>query len=172
MLVSERTDETLAMTRYLYGYVVSGWLAECQRSAVESRRAVRHSCGQKRRLKAVGQPTDGPGLVEFFRTRAQTEMAPEKIAVLIKQLNASVLKEREKACAELIAIGPPALPQLRRAAKDVDDADASALAQRCLGALDGGTASLTGAAARLLAVRHPAGLPVETLLAFLSVRGK
>ncbi len=117
-------------------------------------------------LKAVGLPTDGPGLVEFFRARVQTEIAPEKIAGLIKQLNAPVLTDREKACAELIAIGPPALPELRRAAKDIDDVDTSALARRCLTALEGHSANLTGAAARLLAVRHPTGA-VETLLTFL-----
>jgi HEAT repeat protein len=117
-------------------------------------------------LKAVGLPTDGPGLVEFFRLRGQADAAPEKIAALVKQLDTADLAVREKACGELIAVGPPALPELRRAARDVDSADAAALANRCLRALDADSAKLTGAAARLLAVRRPAGA-AETLLAFL-----
>ena len=117
-------------------------------------------------LKSVGLPTDGPGLVEFFRARGQTVVAPEKVAGLIKQFDAPSLADREKACAELIAIGPPALPLLRQAAKDLDAADSSALARRCLNALDENSASLTAAAARVLAFRRPAGA-AETLVAFL-----
>ena len=117
-------------------------------------------------LKVVGLPTDGPGLVDFFRLRGQADVPPEKVAALVKQLDTADLAVREKACGELIAIGPPALPELRRAARDGDSADAAALAQRCLKALDADSARLTAAAARLLTVRRPAGA-AETLLAFL-----
>jgi HEAT repeat protein len=117
-------------------------------------------------LKDVGLPTDGPGLVEFFRLRGQTQVAPEKVASLVKQFDAADLAARERACAELIAIGPPALSELRRAARDVDSADRAALANRCLKALEDDSARLTGAAARLLTVRRPAGA-AEMLLAFL-----
>jgi HEAT repeat protein len=117
-------------------------------------------------LKAVGLPTDGPGLVEFFRLRGQAEVAPEKVAALVKRLDTADLAVRERACGELIAVGPPALPELRRAARDGDSADAAALAQRCLKALDADSAKFTSAAARLLTVRRPAGA-AETLLAFL-----
>src|SRR5215472_17123685 len=68
-------------------------------------------------LKAVGLPTDGPGLVEFFRLRGQPEVPPEKVAALVKQLDTADLALREKACGELITVGPPALPELRRAAR-------------------------------------------------------
>jgi hypothetical protein len=117
-------------------------------------------------LKAVGLPTDGPGLVEFFRLRGQAEVTPEQIAALVGQLTTADPAVREKACGELIAVGPPALPELRKAARDVDNADTAALAKRCLKALDADSARLTGAAARLLAVRRPAGA-ARTLLAFL-----
>ena len=117
-------------------------------------------------LKAVGLSTDGAGLVEFFRVRGQTEVPLEKIEALIKQFDAPNLADREKACAELIGIGAPALPCLRRTAKDRDAADAAALASRCLTALENDPANLTGAAARLLARRRPAGA-AETLIAFL-----
>src|SRR4051794_997196 len=67
-------------------------------------------------LKSVGLPADGMGLVEFFRLRAGADVAPERIAALVQQLDAAGAADREKACGELIAIGPPALPHLRRAA--------------------------------------------------------
>jgi HEAT repeat protein len=117
-------------------------------------------------LKSVGLPTDAAGLVEFFRVRGRTDVDREAIAALVKRLDAADAADREKACGELIAIGPPALPALRRAAADLDAAESSALARRCLKALDGDTAALTAAAARLLAVRRSAGA-AETLLAFL-----
>src|SRR5262245_49251986 len=106
-------------------------------------------------LKAVGLPTDGPGLVEFFRLRGQPQVAPEKVTSLVKQLGAVAPADRERACGELIAIGPPALAELRRAARDVDAADRAALANRCLKALEDDSARLTGAAARLLTARRP-----------------
>src|SRR5438132_610098 len=160
-----RINEIFIMTRQLLVTLSILWLVLFPRLSLTAAEADL-GLADETALKAAGLPTDGPGLVEFFRVRSQTEVAPEKIAALVKQFDAADLADREKACAELIAIGPPALPQLRQAAKEIDAADSSALARRCLMALDENAASLTGAAARVLAIRRPEGA-AETLVAFL-----
>src|SRR4051812_34103581 len=71
-------------------------------------------------VKSAGLPVDGAGLLEFFKTRTRGEVAPDRLAALIERLGAKNGVEREKACAELVAIGPPAVPALRQAAKDPD----------------------------------------------------
>ena len=58
------------------------------------------------------------------------------------------------------------MPLLRQAAKDVDSPATSDMALRCLDALEKHSTSLTGTAARLIAVRRPKGA-AEALLEFL-----
>jgi HEAT repeat protein len=117
-------------------------------------------------LKGAGLATDGPGLLAYLRLRARPQVPADKLQALVGQLGAASPAEREKACAELVAIGPPAVPFLRQAVKDPDDAEAAALARRCLKALETNSAALSAAAVRLLAVRKPAG-SAEALLGFL-----
>jgi HEAT repeat protein len=117
-------------------------------------------------VRAVGLTTDGRALLEFFRLRTKGTASPQRLATLIEQLNADTAAVREKACAELVSVGPVAVPVLRRAAKDVDAPASSALARRCLTALEKDSASVTTAAARLLALRRPDGA-AEALLEFL-----
>jgi HEAT repeat protein len=118
------------------------------------------------RLKAAGLSTSGPGLLEFFRLRAKGEVSAERLTELLDQLEDKEPAKREKACAELVAIGPPAIPLLRQAARDTDNPDLAALSRRCLRALEEGSAGLTAAALRLLAKRQPPGT-AEVLLDFL-----
>jgi HEAT repeat protein len=117
-------------------------------------------------LRSHGAPTDGAGLQEFFRIRSQGTVASEKLAGLIEQLGNEGLAVRERACGELLAIGPLAIPALRQAVKDPDVPRVAALAERCLQALEHHSASLTSAALRLLALRKPEGVG-ETILTFL-----
>jgi HEAT repeat protein len=117
-------------------------------------------------LKAAGLAADGPGLLEFFRQRAKGPASPKRVAELVEQLGSKKAAEREKACAELVAIGAPAVPLLRQAAKDPDDAEVAGLARRCLNALEDNPGALSAAAARLLA-RRSSGEAVEALLGFL-----
>jgi HEAT repeat protein len=118
------------------------------------------------KLKAAGLPTDGAGLIEFFRLRAAGEVSAEKIAELLEKLESKVAADRLKACAELVAIGPPAVPLLRQVARDVDNPEVAALARRCLKAVEADSPALTTAAIRLLAARRPA-YAAEVLLDFL-----
>jgi len=117
-------------------------------------------------LKSAGLPIDGAGLLEFFRTRTKGESTPDRLAALVEQLGSKNAGERERAAAELVAIGPPSIPSLRPVAKDPDAADAAGVARRCLTALETNSAAVTAAAVRLTAQRRPEGASA-VLLAFL-----
>jgi HEAT repeat protein len=117
-------------------------------------------------LKAASLPTDGAGLLEFFRQRTRGEAQPERLAELIKGLSAAKPTDREKAAGELVAAGPIAIPLLRQVVKDPDAAETAALARRCLESLEGNSVPLAASAIRVLAQRNPAGT-LEALLAYL-----
>jgi HEAT repeat protein len=117
-------------------------------------------------LKEAGARTDGPALVEFLRGRLPAEVTADKLATLVKQLGDDDFNVRDRASAELRALGVRALPALRRAAED-PDAEVKRRAQDCIIAtVDGPGAARTAAAARLLAVRKPAGA-AAVLVAYL-----
>ncbi|MFO0846464.1 MAG: HEAT repeat domain-containing protein [Gemmataceae bacterium] len=121
---------------------------------------------EEQRLKGAFQPTDGPGLVAFLRARAAGAASPERLAELVEALEGKGGAARLKACGELVAAGPPAIPPLRRAARDVDSPEAAGLARQCLKLLEDDPGQLTTAAVRLLVARRPAGT-AEALLAYL-----
>jgi len=118
------------------------------------------------RLKNAFQNTDGASLVKFLSTRARGEASQEKLTELIDSLDSKKPAERQKACGELVAIGSPAVPYLRRAARDVDAPDTAALARRILKVLEDESGGSTTAAVRLLASRRPANT-AGALLAYL-----
>ena len=115
-----------------------------------------------------GRPAGGrgrvAGVLRALRTRG--DVAPDRLAALVEQLGSKNGADREKAAAELTAIGPPAVPALRAAAKDPDAADAAGLARRCLTALEADSATVSAAAVRLIAQRRPDGA-AAALLAYL-----
>jgi HEAT repeat protein len=117
-------------------------------------------------VKTAGLPVDGAGLLDFFRTRTKGEVAPDRLAGLVEQLGAKNGADREKACAELTAIGAPAIPALRQAASDPDAAEAAGLARRCLTALESNSTVVSSAAVRLIAQRKPDGA-TAALLSYL-----
>jgi HEAT repeat protein len=117
-------------------------------------------------LMTAGVPVDAAGLVEFFRLRTQGEVAPERLADLIRQLSAKDAAAREKASAELVGIGAQAIPALRQVSHDPDAAEAAGLARRCLTALEANSAGVTSAAVRLLVQRKPDPAPLLLYLPF------
>jgi HEAT repeat protein len=117
-------------------------------------------------LKGAGLPTDGPGLLAFFRQRSRGAAEGARLADLVARLGSDKAAERQKASAELVAVGPAAIPLLRQAANDPDSPASAALARHCLKALEANSSLLTGAAVRLLARRRPPGT-AEALLEFL-----
>jgi HEAT repeats len=119
----------------------------------------------RERLHAALLPTDDAGLIHFFRLRARGEPIGKTLSQLIESLRSPGSDIRQQACAELVALGTPALPLLRAAAHDTD-ASAADLAQRCLQILKNDSGILTTAAARLLAQRRSPDA-ARVLLAYL-----
>src|SRR4051812_10154554 len=85
------------------------------------------------KLRSAFQKTDGASLAAFLRARARgDEAGHQKLQELVEALAAKSAADRQKACADLVAIGAPAVPVLRRAARDEDAPEAAALARSCL----------------------------------------
>jgi hypothetical protein len=121
----------------------------------------------ERTLREAGVGIDGAALLQFFKNRTVNGADRDTIATLIKRLGDDSFDEREKASAELIALGPRAEPQLRAAAEKGGDAEVKRRAEDCLAQLaKGSNPVLLTAAARLLGARKPAGA-AEILLAYL-----
>lgn len=119
------------------------------------------------RLKSAFQKTDGASLAAFLRSRARGDADPTRLGKLIESLSDRSGAVRTHGCAELVAVGAPAVPLLRQAARDADNADAAMMARQCLKVLEEEPGQLTTSVVRLLAVRRPPGT-AEALLAYLS----
>src|SRR5262249_11936561 len=94
------------------------------------------TAGDELRVKNAFGATDGPSLVAFLSTRARGEAIPARLTELIEALDSKDAAARHRACAELVAIGPPAVPVLRLAARDIDSPESAAQARRCLKILE------------------------------------
>jgi PQQ-like domain len=118
-------------------------------------------------LRDAGIATDGPALLEFLRKRTLDEAGLAKIQRLVKQLGDRSFPMREQAANELIGLGKPASPYLRRALHS-GDPEIARRAEACLRVIDerDGRIGLAGVVARLIALRKPAGSG-ETLLAYI-----
>src|SRR5262245_58434509 len=119
----------------------------------------------EQKLKDAYQNTDGKSIAEFLSTRSKGEVEPKVLNKLVEDLDAKEASVRQKACQQLIAVGAPAIPKLRLAARDPDASDVALLAKKLLKILED-ESTVTGAAVRLLASRKPPGT-AEALLAYL-----
>jgi HEAT repeat protein len=125
------------------------------------------SSPDERTLQTAGLATDGPALLEFFRTRSRLDGDPQAARELARQLGDPAPDVRARAAAGLVSWGPLAVPVLRNAANDLADPAAAEQARRCLKAIEGPPgAAVAAAAARLLTVRAPAGA-AEALVTYL-----
>src|SRR5256712_9007774 len=93
-------------------------------------------------LKSVRVGTDGPALLEFFRKRSLTDEGRKKIQDLIRKLGDDSFQVREKASADLVALGTVAVPFLREALKDKSDLEVVRRTEACLEQI-GGAAGVT-----------------------------
>ena len=109
--------------------------------------------------------TDGDALLTLFRNHTLHADDHPKVRALIEQLGAKSFAARERSVAELVALGHKAVPLLRQAAAGAD-LERSRRAETCLARIAEGHARLPLAAARLLALRRPAGA-VAALLAYV-----
>jgi hypothetical protein len=121
-------------------------------------------------LKAARVATDGPGLLDYLRNRLPREADEKQVAELIRQLGDDTFSVREKAAASLVAIGQPALKQLRQA-ETSGDAEVKRRARECAEKIGQAAGpDVTAAAVRLLAARAPDGA-CAALLDFLPNAG-
>src|SRR5215831_3371521 len=74
----------------------------------------------ERLLREARVAAGGPALLDFFRNQTMTEATRAKVEALVRQLGDPAFDRREKASAELVALGRVALPQLRQALRDAD----------------------------------------------------
>lgn len=118
-------------------------------------------------LKNVQVDADGSALVEFFKKRVLPRITSEQTANLIKQLSDNEKVVSAKAANELIALGPLAVPALRRAINEAENEENLARARKCLEAIEGSNGvTVIQSAVRMMAARNPEGA-TEALLDYL-----
>jgi HEAT repeat protein len=118
-------------------------------------------------LWGAGLSTEGEALIEYFRARTQPQADLDQLVAVARQLGEADPATRARAAAKLLARGPSAVPALRHVLNELDNPLAAQQARRTLDAIEGQRRTeISIAAAKLLAVRKPAG-STETLLAFL-----
>jgi hypothetical protein len=111
---------------------------------------------------------DGPALLDYFRQRTVGAADRKRIESLIRQLGDPAYAVRERAMADLVACGLPAIGPLRQAQND-PDVEVARRAERCLERIERvPSAALSAAAARSVARQKPAGA-VAVMLAYLPV---
>jgi HEAT repeat protein len=151
---------TLVLAAHTLGHPTLPWPALPSRAASEVALEVD-------RVKTAGLAVNDAALLEYFRERTPPPPAPEAIATLIRQLADKKPAVRDKAAADLIGLGWPAVSLLRLAANDAEDLEVSARARHCLEYIEGPPAAdLAQAAARILAAHRPAGA-TPVLITFL-----
>jgi hypothetical protein len=142
-----------------------------QESFYRDYRAPDTTAADEQILKTARIESTDPALLEYFRRRVAPPLDVEKVRALIRQLGDDSFEVREKASQALIAVGEPAVPFLREAAKSTDP-EVVRRADRCLQAILKDPAQreteaiTTIAAARMLARKRPTGA-AEALMAFL-----
>lgn len=127
--------------------------------------------GSEALLRGAKIATDGPGLLDFFRNRvAKTEAEEKTIEALVEKLGSGRFREREKAMADLLAVGVPAKSFLLRAAEH-KDAEVRKRVAECLAAIANKTTlDVELAALRVVKAKRPAGATKAILLYLPSVR--
>jgi HEAT repeat protein len=121
----------------------------------------------ERVVTSAGLATDGESLLAFFRGRTGAASDVGRLNALTRQLGDPVVEVRARATAALVASGAVAIPVLRHAVNDLSDPAVAERARACLKWIEGpDSIALAAAAARLIAVRKPAGA-AQVLLAYL-----
>src|SRR5438105_2095194 len=91
----------------------------------------------ERTLRAAHVGTDVPSLLEFFRKRTINDLDSNRIEKLIAQLGDDSFNVRQKASAELVALGNVAVPLLSQATRS-DDIEVVRRAEKCLQLIQAG----------------------------------
>ncbi len=134
---------------------------------IDSPQAARQARALEATLRDAGLPVDNAALLEFLRKRTLDEAGIAKINRLLKDLGDRSFGVRETAANELVGLGKPAAPYLRRAERS-NDPEVARRAEECLRIINerDGRPGMAGVVARLLASRKPKGAS-EVLLGYL-----
>ncbi len=109
---------------------------------------------------------DDKVLLDEFKTRTMSDDERDRALALIQKLDDVSADVRQKASADLVAMGLPVTPLLRQATSNPNPR-IGPFALKCLQLIENGSPNpLPAAAGRMLALRAPDGA-VETLLAYL-----
>lgn len=130
-------------------------------------RTVKAGDSEEQTLRQAGVASDGPALVRYLEQHSLNNAALDNVQRLIRALGARSFRQREKATADLVALGPSALPFLRKAETD-HDLEIVRRARLCvhrIEAEDQPNPAVTGAVIRLIGLRQPPG-SAAALLAF------
>ena len=120
---------------------------------------------EEKRLKDHKVPTDGPGLVEFFKKRGTQTISEGRLGALIEQLGDDNFFKREEASRQLTLAGTRARNRLREALKH-PDLEIRYRAEQCLERIDQDVSSsleVIASAVRLLAQQRPSGAAAALL---------
>jgi HEAT repeat protein len=119
-------------------------------------------------LRNAHLKTDNAALLDFFRGRTIGEGDRAKVVALVKQLGSKVYREREQAAHELITKGPVVVEVIREHTKESADLEVQRRAELCIQRIQSKDVAVDVpvAAARLLALRKPAGA-VAVLLDYM-----
>jgi hypothetical protein len=140
--------------------IVAGTLCSADPAPTES--------ADEKLLREAKLPTDGAGLLAYLGKQTVPADKKGRVPGLIKQLGDDSFKVREKASAELLAIGTGALPQLRKV-RQHPDPEVQDRVRDCLRVLeDPAKQAAAAAAVRVLRARAPEGT-VPALLAYGAV---
>src|SRR6266404_1004970 len=115
-------------------------------------------------LREAGAPTDGPALLAWLRGRLPADDDADRLADLVRQLGDRRFAVRDRATTEIIALGPKAIPELKRANADAN-AEVRNRARQCFRALEMQTILWPNVATRLRE-EHPPGT-IAALLRWL-----
>ena len=150
----------LPLTRFLLASPLLLLLVPSARAADEQ------AVADEQVLRTLSLPTDGPGLVDFFKKRTLRDNDKPKIQAMIRNLGHDDFDTREKAMADLVALGAVAKPLLREALKD-KDIEIQRRSETCLALADKtSTPEAMSAAVRQLGRKAVPGAS-EVLLDFL-----
>src|SRR5262249_47435791 len=79
----------------------------------------------ERTLREIHLPITGAAVLDFFRQQTRTDVDPQRLQALIRQLDDGKAAVHVPAMAELVRVGIPAVAALRQAANSLDDPEAA-----------------------------------------------
>jgi hypothetical protein len=104
------------------------------------------------------QPHTDAALLDFFRKRLVSAKDQARIEELIAKLMSKSFKERELAKADIVKVGPPALPVLKKAMSGTGELEFKKRCDLCIKEIEKESPNaLVAAAARLLKARQTPG---------------